>query len=909
MRATGPDLSGMTSTASVDAQLPLLERVSPALLPELKRYIAMHRGEVESMIRTGGREGGLPAGRRYAKAFDGLLSSVFHAVKAAMSRDDSWMSVSLAAVGSYGRGAVAFSSDLDVRLLCGEDIDAARPIAEALLYPLWDAGLSIGHQVVTPEQMIELSRADLPTATTLLDWRVITGEIPETRAMLDRAFEGVFGMGSIREFIRRLEQRAAERHDRYGGSVYLLEPDVKNGPGGLRDLDVAHWVARARWRIRNLSDLVRIGILVPREWQQIDAANNLLWRVRNLLHAYSGRRSDRLSFDRQEQLALDLGYGSGGPAVERFMSDYYWHARMLLQARDMVVARAEPPPTRRPHATSLGRGLKLINGAVTLAHPGALETEPALALRLYDVAVRRHLPVYAFARDAVARAASLPSFCEKLRASEEAAQLFARLVTTSQRTRFKHGSVLSELHDVGLLVAMVPEFAPVVGRVHHDVYHVFTVDAHSVAAVDRLRALARGELAEEHPLASRLAAEIARPRVLFFATLLHDVGKDIGGKNHSERGHDMVASILKRFRVPEADIREVQHLVLKHLRMYHVATRRDIDDPRTLEEFCGDVHGPEGLRELYLLTVSDVSTTSPTAMTSWKARMLDELYVAANRFLSEGIEPRRGVRPDVGKQVRERWGKKDQRFIEHFIEAMPERYLYANDPDDIVTHARFVRDSRLKQAAATVISVDEPYVELGFVADDRPGLLACITATFTAARLQVVGAQIYSWMDDSGRVRALDLFWVRGSSDPDAVVAAVPRLERDLTRVLAGEIEAIDLAHGRQPRKTRWSERPTPEVSTKVSFDNRAATDHTVIEVTTRDRPGLLFCLANALLEAGLTISLAKINTEGTRVADVFYVTDGAGHKIADPDRTAELEQRIVLAIAKLEETTGAGTT
>ncbi len=898
----------MTSTVSVDAQVPLLERVSPALLPELRRYIAMHRGEVESMIRTGGKEGGLPAGRRCAKAYDGLLSSLYHAVKAAMTRDQSWTPVSLAAVGSYGRGAVAFSSDLDVRLLCGEDQEAARPIAEALLYPLWDAGLSIGHQVVTPEQMIELAHQDLPTATTLLDWRVITGEIPETRQMLDRVFEGVFGMGAIREFIERLEQRAAERHERYGGSVYLLEPDVKNGPGGLRDLDVAHWVARARWRVSDLSDLVRIGVLVPREWQQIDASNNLLWRVRNLLHAYSGRRSDRLSFDRQEQLAVDLGYGSGGPAVERFMSDYYRHARMLTQARDMVVARAVPPPTRRPHASSLGRGLKLINGAVSLAHPGALDTEPAQALRLYDEAVKRGLSVYAFARDAVARAATLPSFCEKLRASDEAARLFARLVMTSQRTRFKNGSVLAELHDVGLLVAMVPEFAPVVGRVHHDVYHVYTVDAHTIAAVDRLRALARGELTAEYPLASRLAAEIARPRVLFFATLLHDVGKDIGGKNHSERGHDMARSILERLRVPDADIREVQHLVLKHLRMYHVATRRDIDDPRTLEEFRGDVHGPEGLRELYLLTVSDVSTTSPTAMTSWKARMLDELYVAANRFLAEGVEPRRGVRPDVAEQVRTGWGKRDRRFIDHFVEAVPERYLYANDPDDIILHARFVKSARLKQGAVSVIKSDDPYVELGFIADDRPGLLACITATLAAARLQVVGAQIYSWLDDSGRVRALDLFWVRGSAEPGAVVAAVPRLERDLGRLLAGELEPTELVIGRQPRTTRWSERPTPEVSTKVSFDNRAATDHTVIEVTTRDRPGLLFWLANTLQEAGLTISLAKINTEGMRVADVFYVTDRAGAKIADPDRAAELQERIVSTIAKLASTTGAGT-
>jgi [protein-PII] uridylyltransferase len=890
----------MTTQAS-SAPLPLLEQVSPALLPELRRYVLRYRGEVETMIRSGGREGGLPAGRFYAKAFDGLLGSLFCAVQAAMTRQNHWQNVSLAAVGSYGRGAVAFSSDLDVRLLCAERAERARPIAEALLYPLWDIGLSVGHQVVTGDEMVELARDDLPTATTLLDWRTLAGEIPATRRMLDRAFEGVFGAGAIRDFLERLDRRAAARHERYGGSVYLLEPDVKNGPGGLRDLDVAHWAVRARWRVAELGDLVRIGVLVPREWQQIDLANAFLWRVRNLLHVYSGRRTDRLSFDRQEQLAVDLGYGSGGPAVERFMSDYYRHARVLAQAREMVLGRALPPPTRRPRAVSIGGGLKLINGAVSLAHPGALETEPALALRLYDEAVRRELPVYGFARDAVARAASLPSFCERLRASEEAARLFMRLGTVVGITRFKNGSVLGELHDVGLLTAMVPEFAPVVGRVHHDVYHVYTVDVHSVAAVDRLRALARGELAAEHPLASRLAAEISRPRVLFFATLLHDVGKDIGGKNHSERGQKLAAEILERLHVPPSDAREVEHLVLKHLRMYHVATRRDIDDARTIEEFSRDVHGREGLRELYLLTVSDLSTTSPTAMTSWKARMLDELYVATDRYLGDGGGSRKSALGDLVRRVRQLWGKGDRAFFDHFLSAMPERYLYANEAEEVVRHARFAQASDAQSAGVRVLGSDEPYVELGFIADDRPGLLACITATLAAARLAVVGAQIYSWRDASGRVRALDMFWVRGGSDAEAVRALVPRIERDLARVLSGGVEPTALVEAHHRPSARWSERPTPEVTTKVSFDDRAASDYTVLEVTTRDRPGLLFWLANTLQQAGLSIALAKINTEGLRVADVFYVCDREGRKVGDPARVEEIRARISATIARLQ--------
>ena len=892
----------MTSTAQAGS-VPLLEKCSPKLPEELKSYISRHRAQVEAMIRSGGPDAGSVASEHYARVFDGLLCSLFYAVHAALLREGKWQPITLAAVGSYGRGAVAFASDLDVRLLtAGSNLDGGSPIADALLYPLWDSGLAIGHQMVTADAVVELARNDLPTATSLLDWRVLAGDPGPSAAMLERAFEGLFGPSTIKGFLDRLEERTQDRHERYGGSVFLLEPDVKNGPGGLRDLDIAHWAARARFRVRNLQELVRLGVLVPREWQQIEASSNLLARIRNLLHLYAGRRSDRLSFDRQERLAIDLGYGTGGPGVERFMSDYYRHARTLTKTREMLVSRAMPPPTRKPRAVGIGQGLKIVNGAMSLAHPGALETEPALALHLYDEAIKRRLPVYHYARDAIARAASLPSFGEKLRASEEAKRLFVRLTTTVQRSPFKQGSVLGELHDVGLLVAMIPEFAPVVGRVHHDVYHVYTVDVHSVAAVDKLRALARGELASEAPLVSRLAAEISRPNVLFFATLLHDVGKDIGGKNHSERGHQMAEEILKRLGLPENDIREAQHLILKHLTMYHTATRRDVDDPKTLEKFSDEVHGREGLRELYLLTVADVSTTSPTALTSWKSKMLDELYVATDRYLSDGVQARSAWAENVRRRVRKMWdGGGVRSFLAQFLEAMPERYLFANGPEEILRHARFAKQVFEKPAAVSVISSDEPFVELAFTAEDRPGLLAKITATLTAARLQVHSAQIYSWRDAEGCVRGLDLLWVKGGANAAAVRDMVPRLERDFGRLLAGELTPIDLVMGKKDGSL-WSQRPAPDVNTEVGFDLRASSDHTVIEITTKDRMGLLFWLASTLQNAGLTINLAKINTEGNQVADVFYVTDASGTKVVDTERLQEIRGRILFTIAQLKE-------
>jgi [protein-PII] uridylyltransferase len=384
--------------------------------------------------------------------------------------------------------------------------------------------------------------------------------------------------------------------------------------------------------------------------------------------------------------------------------------------------------------------------------------------------------------------------------------------------------------------------------------------------------------------------------VLYFATLLHDVGKDIGGKNHSERGFELARLILERLGLEEADISEVQHLVLKHLRMYHVATRRDIDDPATLEAFCQEVHGREGLRELYLLTVSDVSTTSPTAMTSWKARMLDELYLAAERRL-EGEAPVGPLDDKMKKVVAGASDAKKKRFAEHFVRAMPERYLYANDRACIDTHVDFVMGA--PDTGVGILETDEPYLQIGFVADDRPGLLAKFTATLAAARLGVVGAEVYSWKDVDGRARALDLFWVKGSTDTQSVKALLPRIERDLSRLLSGEVEAAELVGGRQQRP-KWSVGRTPPVLTEVRFDDRA-TGATVLEVTTRDRPALLFWLAHTLQEAGLTITLAKINTEGQSVADVFYVTERDGAKLEDPARIEEVRSRILSTIVELE--------
>ena len=867
-----------------------------ALVAELRGYVNRHRRIMSEQIKASGDLGGATASRHYTRAIDGLLSALFGAVRAVAIEKRQWVECSLSAVGSFGRGSLAYSSDLDVRLL-GESVDAVGDVAEALLYPLWDAGIAIGHQVVTVDQVLKLGGEDLPTATSLLDWRSVAGGGTLPKELDDRAFSTLFGIGTVERFLDSLDRAVKARTQRYGDSVYLLEPDVRNGAGGLRDSDVLHWTARARWRAHSVRGLVKLGILIPRELVPIENSTNFMMHVRNVLHLLGERRNDRLSFDRQEQVCSMLGYGDGGIAVERFMSEYYRHARVLSQARETLFMRAAPPPLHRPHEVGLGQGMKLINGEVTLSTFQEVENDPAAVLRVYLEAVRRNVRVYPFARTQIARLVTLPSFCEKLRESAEAAQLFIKLCLWVPDCTFAEGSVLRELHEVGILTAMVPEFIPVVGRVHHDIYHVYTVDVHSLNAVDRLRRLCRGELAEQHPIASRLAAEVARPQVLFLATLLHDVGKDIGGRNHSERGAELAKNILLRLGFVETDIEVVQYLIRQHLVMYHTATRRDLEDPRTVEEVGRAVHGHEGLRELFLLTVCDVATTSPESWTSWKAKMLDELYLLVESWLNTGSvdvgNASRSVRLSVHAHMSD--GMRTPQ-IDQFLDAMPERYLLANDPSRIAEHAKFVFESRHKKCAVRTTTLAPPYAEFAVVADDRPGLLAMIAATIAAAHVEIVAAQIYSFRDEQNLPRALDIFWLNAGDRVRTGSTLSSKIERNMTRLLSGEINVVDL-FGATVNRSRAYVKPSPKVETRVSFDNRGATSATIIEVTTRDRVGLLYELASALQRFGLVIDLAKINTEGAQVADVFYVTEAEGGKVLNPARLEQLRQRILSAV------------
>jgi [protein-PII] uridylyltransferase len=405
---------------------------------------------------------------------------------------------------------------------------------------------------------------------------------------------------------------------------------------------------------------------------------------------------------------------------------------------------------------------------------------------------------------------------------------------------------------------------------------------------------------------------MTRYEVLFLATLLHDIGKAVRGKDHAQRGAEMSRLILSRLGLPEEDVEEGCALVREHLTMYLVAMRRDLDEPQTVSEFARKMRGRQRLRALYLLTVADLSTTSPTSMTRWKASMLESLFRATNN-LFDGDSP---GDPSRLKRMREEaaqyWEPDlDPQFLDEFCDTMPERYLLSSTSAEIAAHAKVALQVQNEPVTAALVPSRHPDVAelcvvtqgrpagdagLCVVAGDRPGLLAGITAAFAANRLDIFAAQIHSRTLSDGALQAVDLFWVRDPVEGAAgVEAKLPKLQRDLRNVIRGRVEPRDLAHARKP--SRWSERPSPSIMTEITIDQAASPQHSVIEVSTKDKGGVLFVIAQALHDLGLSIALAKVSTEGTRATDVFYVTEADGSKPATEARVAEVRRALIAAL------------
>jgi [protein-PII] uridylyltransferase len=877
-----------------------LSGLSPRLVATCRDYLTQHIRALSQHIEQ--REGGLLVAQRRAAILDGLLGALFAAAYGVAHRTGRVPRgrVALAAAGSYARRTISFHSDVDV-LFLSDAPEAPELVAlvESFLYPLWDAGLKVGHAVRGIDDTLALAPDDITTATTLLDLRRIAGDQQIVAELLARGREGIFRDG-LNGFLDQLERDTYERHERFGGSLYLLEPEVKLGRGGLRDINVGVWAARARWPSTELRELLQNGVLSDKELVDLTAAQDTLIRVRNLLHLRARRIQDRLTFEDQEELAERLGFvDTSTLGVEQFMQTYYRHARAVAGISERLLKRARPPRrTRIEPLTDLPSGIVAIENELGFEKAWALDARPELSLEVY-LEVTRHLrPASENTRDTIANWASDPSWCQVLRRSRTASAAFCRLLCHAAEVPLRRHSLLGELHELGLLLAMIPEFEPVTGRVQHDVYHVYTVDVHSIAAIDRLRSLMRGDRALDEPLASQLAAETVRPLPLFLGLLVHDIGKAYG-KDHSRQGALIARPIAERLGLSALDTDHVVWLVQEHLSLYHWATRRDTSDPATIDEVARSVGSLSRLRDLYLLTVCDLATTNPTAMTDWKARMLEDLYVAVSRALDGGVHDRTQLAEEIRRNARIGFvGDAGQEFLETFVNEMPERYLLAHPVDVIRTHARVARDRGDKFVhIATLAGPTRDVTELLVLTDDRAGLLADIAAALSAGRVEITAAQVFARKRAGLPDEAVDLLHVRpaqrlGQALSEQELRAVCA---DIEAVLTGKLEVATLL-ARRPKVPTWARRKGPDVHTKVVIDNNVSPRYTVVDVYARDHVGLLHTITQTLRLDGLSIALSKVNTEGLKAADVFYVEYEAGGKL-EPDHCEVLRQKLFDAI------------
>ena len=799
------------------------------------------------------------------------------------------------AQGGYGRDELNPHSDIDILFLYGwRAASYVEFVTEKILYPLWDAGLTVGHATRTVTECARHARRDHVIQTALVDARLVCGDTRLYRDLERVVWRQLSGAARDR-FVETKVGEHGRRHQRHGESVFLLEPDVKEGQGGLRDLHTAMWVARAKCGAVTLQDLSGTGLLEPGDAAVLERGRDFLWRTRNELHFLAGRHQDRLTFESQEQVAQGLGFDRQEKLseVETFMRSYYLHAEEVSRLSSLIIHRAvdhDPSQRRRPRpGRALRPGVRIAGRTLAVApRKGARLPEELLDL-FADLQTYR-LTLGQDSREVVRAWAGTT---EGNPADSAAAN--RRFLDILRGNEWIYETLL-ELHRTGVLDALIPEFGRVRCLALHDLYHIYTVDQHLMRAVKEFERLRSGEFGDSLPRLSQLAREVERPEILILGILFHDIGKGQGG-GHSELGRAMALEVAARMGLNEDERELLAFLVLHHLLLTGTAFRRDIQDEKTVLDLADTVGTAENLKCLYVLTYSDVKAVGPDVWNNWKGALLEELF---NRTLNVLEEREKGesARPDRDLKVRRiQDGLLAQLGAEHpaeevrreFIDAMPDRYFLTTPEEAMPFHYRLLRRLGDEPFLAAVFHHPEHgHSEVAICAHDQPGLFASIAGVFAAMELNVLSARINTRRD--GLI--LDVFRISHQGKAEVVMDSGKwsRMELALKRVLEGKTDVSELVGRSRPS---FLHRPAVKVPTHVRWDNAASDDFTVIEVYTKDRPGVLFTITYWLSKLDYSIHLAKISTDVDQVADVFYVADADGGKILDEGRLQALGETL----------------
>lgn len=809
----------------------------------------------------------------------------------------------LVAQGGYGRRELNPYSDIDLLFLHTWKVTPyVESVAERLLYTLWDAGLEVGHATRSVAECVRLASKDMKVKTALLDARHLCGD-DGLYGEFEKAVEEQLVRKNEERFIREKLEETRLRHERYGGSVYLLEPDVKEGEGALRDIHTALWIARVKLKVKQIDALAPEGVLPPKDLAELKTAQDFLWRVRNELHFVSGKHQDQLTFEEQEKVAVVLGFKDDGvtKGVEAFMRSYYLHASQVSHLSSLIIHRvtesSEPShPKGRPAGREIRQGVRVSRGALWISDPGILAADPENLMTVFADAQRQHAEIDHTTRELIRE--QLKVIDERFRRSTVINTVFIQILRWKERVY----ETLTEMHRCGVLGAFIPEFGRLLCMAQHDLYHIYTVDQHSLRLIMELERLRAGECREALPLLTQLVREVERIEILYLGLAFHDIGKGYGG-GHSEIGSQVARRIARRMRLNVDDTAQLEFLVRRHLLLAHTAFRRDLEDEKTIIDFARTVGNVSNLKMLYLLTYADMKAVGPDVWNNWKGSLLEDLYVQALRVL-EGLEKGEFQKEDRRSRIRRIQARLRRRLsrqfgpekIRHFFESMPERYFLATPEEQIPAHFELMEQFR-GQAYLSIVQhfPEREYSEMVVCAEDRPGLFARITGVFAALGMDILSARITTRKD--GLI--LDVFRISHAGRPDVVMDSEKwsRLRAVLERVLMGSIDVARLVE--DSGRPSLFRRRAPKVPTLIQIDNGASDEFSVIEIYTQDRIGVLFAITHAIHQLGLSIHLAKISTNVDQVADVFYVTDGEGRKIHEKERLEivrdTLYQRLVM--------------
>ncbi len=879
------------------------ERVE--ILAALKGALA--KGQAESRRRL---EAGAP-GTQVVRDNSFLIDQIVRAVHDHVTRHLFPLSnpskaerLALVAVGGYGRGELAPHSDVDLLFLLPYKLTPhGEQVIEGILYLLWDLGLKVGQATRSIDECLRLAREDITIRTAILEARFLWGDqalFLELKSRFQKTFQ-------VRRGVKFIEAKLAERtarHERFGNTRYVLEPNIKEGKGGLRDLQTLYWIAKYLYRVDDIAMLVDRDVFSRQEVQRFEKAHNFLWTLRCHLHCLTGRPEERLTFDLQKQIAPRLGYTdhAGALDVERFMKHYFLIAKDVGDLTRIFCAVLEAEHRRAPRfrlATLARRrrlaGFRVEGGRVTVGGPEVFAERPLEMLRIFLVAQEHGLDIHPHALRWITR--HLGKIGKALREDPEANDIFLRILTSDKDPEV----ALRRLNEAGVLGRFLPDFGRVVAQMQYNMYHHYTVDEHTIFAIGVLHDIERGRLKEAAPIATQVVHKVLSRNVLYLAVLLHDIAKGRPG-DHSEVGAEIAERLCPRLGLSAEETETVAWLVRHHLAMSDTAFRRDVDDPRTIETFADLVQSVERLRLLLVLTVADIRAVGPNTWNGWKAALLRELYWRTEELLTGAMATRaRDARVQSAKEALAKalsdWPKKD--ISAHLARAYPSYWL-SFDAETHLRHARLLRGAMKSGDPLVVDTRVDRYreaTEVTIYTADHAGLFSRIAGAMAVAGASIDAARIFTLKDGM----ALDSFYVRsaqgGAFERPSQLA---RLATAVEQTLSGRLKPLqELARLRSPIPSRLR---VFRVEPRVLIDNKASATHTVIEVNGRDRPGLLYRVTQALTKLQLMIHSAKISTYGERAVDAFYVQNALGDKVESEARLKRIREKLLEALEEPED-------